>query len=374
MESKSFNAPDRILMGPGPSNIHPRVLAAMAKPTIGHLDPMFINLMDDIKSELRYTFQTKNEVTFPVSGPGSVGMETCLVNLIEPGDKVAVCVNGVFGGRMKEIISRCGGQPVVVDIPWGEAVDLQKFEDALKSNPDINLTAFVHAETSTGARSDIKTLTQISHKYNCLAIADTVTSLGGIPVKVDEWDIDVVYSGSQKCLSCPPGLSPVTFNEKALEVIKKRKTKVQSWFMDINLITSYWGSGSKRSYHHTAPINALYGLHEALILLHEEGLENSWKRHKENSEIFIDGLKKLGLNTFVKEEVRLPELITVTVPDGVDELKVRNNLLIKHNIEIGAGLGALAGKIWRIGLMGYTSNKQNIDKCLTALNEELNKN
>jgi len=198
--------------------------------------------------------------------------------------------------------------------------------------------------------------------------------LGGIPVKVDEWNIDVVYSGSQKCLSCPPGLSPVTFNEKALDAIKKRKTKVQSWFMDINLITSYWGSGSKRSYHHTAPINALYGLHEALLLLHEEGLENSWKRHKENSEVFISGLKKLGLEIFVKEEDRLPELITVIIPDGVDESKVRNNLLTKHNIEIGAGLGALAGKIWRIGLMGYTSNKQNIEKCLTALKEELNKN
>ena len=372
METKSFTAPDRILMGPGPSNVHPRVLEAMAKPTIGHLDPMFINLMDEIKSELRYAFQTNNEVTFPVSGPGSVGMETCLVNLIEPGDKVAVCINGVFGGRMKEIISRCGGQPVVIENPWGETIDLQKFEDTLKSNRDIKLTAFVHAETSTGAKSDIKILTEISHKYNCLAVADTVTSLGGIPVKVDEWKIDVVYSGSQKCLSCPPGLSPVTFNEKALEILKTRKTKVQSWFMDINLITSYWGSGSKRSYHHTAPINALYGLHEALLLLHEEGLENSWKRHKENSEIFIEGLKKLGLNTFVKDEILLPELITVTVPNGVDELKVRNNLLTKHNIEIGAGLGALAGKIWRIGLMGYTSNQHNIDKCLTALKEELN--
>ncbi len=374
MVNKSFIAPERILMGPGPSNVHPRVLSAMAKPTIGHLDPAFIDLMDDIKSELRYAFQTKNEVTFPVSGPGSVGMETCLVNLIEPGDKIAVCVNGVFGGRMKEIVDRCGGKSIVVDIPWGNAIDPQKFEDVLKENPGIKLTAFVHAETSTGARSDIKTLTEISHRFNCLAIADTVTSLGGIPVKVDEWNIDVVYSGSQKCLSCPPGLSPVTFNEKALEVIKNRKTKVQSWFMDINLITSYWGSGSKRSYHHTAPINALYGLHEALLLLHEEGLENSWKRHKENSEIFIDGLKKLGLNTFVKEKDRLPELITVIVPEGVDESKVRNNLLTKHNIEIGAGLGTLAGKIWRIGLMGYTSNRQNIDKCLTALKEELNKN
>ncbi len=371
MEIKSFSVPDRILMGPGPSNVHPRVLAAMAKPTIGHLDPAFIDLMDQIKLQLRYTFQTKNEVTFPVSGPGSVGMETCLVNLIEPGNKVAVCVNGVFGGRMREIISRCGGIPVVIDIPWGSAVDPQKFEDAFKENPGIKLSAFVHAETSTGARSDIKTLTEISHKYNCLAVADTVTSLGGIPVKTDEWDIDAVYSGSQKCLSCPPGLSPVSFNQRALDAIKNRKTKVQSWFMDIDLITSYWGSGSKRSYHHTAPINALYGLNEALLLLAEEGLENSWARHKENSDILIDGLKKLGLSTFVKDEDRLPELITVLVPDGIDEAKVRNKLLNDFNIEIGAGLGALAGKIWRIGLMGYTSNRGNINLCLEALSNAL---
>ncbi len=373
MEIKSFKVPERILMGPGPSNVHPRVLAAMAKPTIGHLDPEFIKLMDETKTELKYAFQTKNEVTFPVSGPGSVGMETCLVNLIEPGDKAAVCINGVFGGRMKEIIERCGGQPIVIDAPWGNAIDPNKFEDTLKANPDIKLAAFVHAETSTGAKTDIQTLTEISHKYNCLAVADTVTSLGGIPVKVDEWEIDAVYSGSQKCLSCPPGLSPVTFNERALEVIKKRETKVQSWFMDINLVTGYWG-GSKRTYHHTAPINAIYGLHEALLLLHEEGLENAWKRHKDNSRIIIYGLKELGLNTFVNSEDRLPELITVSVPEGVDELKVRNYLLNKHNIEIGAGLGALAGKIWRIGLMGYTSNVQNINKCLSALKEALNKN
>ncbi len=373
MNTKSFVPPQRILMGPGPSNVHPRVLEAMAQPTIGHLDPKFIELMDDIKSLLRYTFQTENEVTFPVSGPGSVGMETCLVNLVEPGMKILVCVNGVFGGRMKDIVDRCGAQPVVVEAQWGSAIDPQKFEDTLKVNSDIKLAAFVHAETSTGARTNIKTLTEISHKYNCIVIADTVTSLGGIPVKVDDWNLDAVYSGSQKCLSSPPGLSPVTFNERALHAIKNRKTKIQSWFMDINLITSYWGSGSRRSYHHTAPINALYGLHEALLLLKEEGLENSWNRHNLNSEIFISGLKELGLKTFVKDEDRLPELITITVPEGIDEAGVRKFLLEKHNIEIGAGLGALAGKIWRVGLMGYTSNRENISKCLTALKEALSK-
>ncbi len=373
METKTFNPPKRILLGPGPSNVHPRVLEAMARPTIGHLDPAFVELMEEIKSLLRYTFETENEITFPVSGPGSVGMETCLVNLVEPGMKVAVCVNGVFGGRIKEIVERCGAQPIVVEADWGSAIDKQKFEDILKSNIDVKLTAFVHAETSTGAQSNIKELTEISHKYNCLAIADTVTSLGGIPVKVDEWNLDAVYSGSQKCLSCPPGLSPVTFNERTLHAIKNRKTRVQSWFMDINLIISYWGSSSRRSYHHTAPINALYGLHEALLLLKEEGLVNSWKRHKLNSEKLISGLKDLGLNTFVKEEDRLPELITVKIPDGVDDLKVRNFLLEKHNIEIGAGLGSLSGKIWRIGLMGYSSNEENISRCLAGLREALEK-
>ncbi|MCW8805951.1 MAG: alanine--glyoxylate aminotransferase family protein, partial [Ignavibacteriaceae bacterium] len=273
----SFSPPQRILMGPGPSNVHPRVLESMAGPTIGHLDPEFINLMDEIKELLKYAFQTKNEVTFAVSGPGSVGMETCLVNLVQPGSKVLVCVNGVFGGRMKSIVERCGAEAVVINMPWGKAIDPHLFEDTLKNNKDISVCSFVHAETSTGAKSDIKTLTEIAHNHNCLVIADTVTSLGGIPLLIDEWNIDVSYSGSQKCLSCPPGLSPVTFNERAVEFIKKRQTPVQSWFMDLNLILSYWGGSSKRAYHHTAPINSLYALHESLLILKEEGIENSWK-------------------------------------------------------------------------------------------------
>ena len=369
--SKTFHPPERLLMGPGPSNVHPRVLEAMSRKTIGHLDPKFVELMDDIKSLLKYAFRTENEVTFAVSGPGSLGMETCLVNLVEPGSKVIVCINGVFGGRMKSIVERCGASPVVVEDDWGKAIDLQKFEDTLKANPDAKVATFVHAETSTGARSDIKSLAEIAHKYDCLTIADTVTSLGGIPLLIDEWNIDASYSGTQKCLSCPPGLSPVTFNERAVEFVKKRKSQVQSWFMDLNLVLGYWGSGAKRTYHHTSPINSLYGLHEALLLLKEEGLENAWQRHKKNGKLLVDKLTELGLSPMVKENDRLPELTSVSVPGGIDEAKVRAELLNKYNIEIGAGLGALAGKVWRIGLMGYTSNEENILTLTKALKEIL---
>jgi len=363
----SFIPPNRILMGPGPSNVHPRVLDAMARPTIGHLDPKFIDLMDEIKELLKYAFQTNNEVTFAVSGPGSVGMETCLVNLVETGAKVLVCINGVFGGRMKSIVERCGAEAIVLNMPWGSAVDPQLFDDTLKKNKGISLCLFVHAETSTGAKSDIKNLTDIAHKYNCLVIADTVTSLAGIPLLIDEWNIDVAYSGSQKCLSCPPGLSPVTFNERAIEFIKQRKTPVQSWFMDLNLILSYWSGSNKRAYHHTAPINSLYALHEALLILKEEGIENSWKRHKTNGEKLVSELDKIGLKPFVKEDERLPQLTSVSVTEGIDEAKVRSSLLNDYNIEIGAGLGELAGKVWRIGLMGYSSRKENITLLLAAL-------
>lgn len=365
----SFIPPQRILMGPGPSNVHPRVLEAMARATIGHLDPEFINLMDEIKELLKYAFQTKNEVTFAVSGPGSVGMETCLVNLVQPGSKVLVCINGVFGGRMKSIVERCGAEAVVINMPWGRAIDSQLFEDTLKNNKGISVCSFVHAETSTGAKSDIKILTEIAHNHNCLVIADTVTSLGGIPLLIDEWNIDVSYSGSQKCLSCPPGLSPVTLNDRAVEFIKKRKTPVQSWFMDLNLVLGYWGGNIKRAYHHTAPINSLYALHESLLILKEEGIENSWKRHKSNGERLVQELEKIGLKPFVKEDERLPELTSVSIPEGIDESKVRMSLLNDYNIEIGAGLGELAGKVWRIGLMGYSSNEENINACVSALKE-----
>ena len=366
MTYSSFNPPVRTLMGPGPSDVHPRVLTAMARPTIGHLDPAFVSMMEEIKALLQYAFQTGNALTIPVSAPGSAGMETCFVNLIEPGDKVVVCVNGVFGGRMKENIERAGGTPVVVEDAWGTPVDPNKLEDALKTNRDARLVAFVHAETSTGVQSDARKLTEIAHHHNCLAIVDAVTSLGGSPLKVDEWDLDAVYSGSQKCLSCAPGLAPVSFSERAVDRIKKRKTKVQSWFLDLTLVMGYWGSG-KRAYHHTAPINLLYGLHEALAMLQEEGLENSWMRHQHHHLALRSGLEAMGLSFLVKECSRLPQLNAVVVPEGVDEAILRSRLLNEYNLEIGAGLGALAGKIMRIGLMGYGANMKNVMYCLEAL-------
>ena len=353
-------------MGPGPSDVHPRVLTAMARPTIGHLDPAFIAMMEEIKALLQYAFQTGNALTIPISAPGSAGMEACFVNLVEPGDKVVLCSNGVFGARMKENIERTGGIPVVVENAWGTPVDPNKLEEALKANRDAKIVAFVHAETSTGVQSDAKLLAEIAQRHHCLTIVDAVTSLGGSPLKVDEWGLDAVYSGSQKCLSCTPGLSPVTFSERAVARIKQRKTKVQSWFLDLNLVMGYWGSG-KRAYHHTAPINPLYGLHEALAMLQEEGLENSWLRHQHHHLALRSGLEAMGLSLLVKENARLPQLNAVIVPPGVDEAILRSRLLNEYNLEIGAGLGALAGKIMRIGLMGYGANMKNVMYCLEAL-------
>ncbi len=366
MNYTSFNPPVRTLMGPGPSDVHPRVLTAMARPTIGHLDPAFIAMMEEIKALLQYAFQTGNALTIPISAPGSAGMEACFVNLVEPGDKVVLCSNGVFGARMKENIERTGGIPVVVENAWGTPVDPNKLEEALKANRDAKIVAFVHAETSTGVQSDAKLLAEIAQRHHCLTIVDAVTSLGGSPLKVDEWGLDAVYSGSQKCLSCTPGLSPVTFSERAVARIKQRKTKVQSWFLDLNLVMGYWGSG-KRAYHHTAPINPLYGLHEALAMLQEEGLENSWLRHQHHHLALRSGLEAMGLSLLVKENARLPQLNAVIVPPGVDEAILRSRLLNEYNLEIGAGLGALAGKIMRIGLMGYGANMKNVMYCLEAL-------
>ncbi|MEE8254487.1 MAG: alanine--glyoxylate aminotransferase family protein [Nitrosomonadaceae bacterium] len=361
----TFYPPQRTLMGPGPSDTHPRVLSAMARPTLGHLDPVFTDMMEELKSLLRYSFQTANPMTFPVSGPGSVGMEICFVNMVNPGDKVIVCRNGVFGSRMLENVQRCGGVAVVVDNQWGEPVDPQKVEDTLKQNSDTKIVAFVHAETSTGALSDAKTLCEIAHRHNCLTIVDTVTSLGGSPLKVDEWKIDAIYSGSQKCLSCPPGLSPVSFSEQVVELVKNRKTKVQSWFMDLNLLLGYWGT--TRTYHHTAPTNALYALHESLVMLYEEGLEHAWARHQRNHKALKAGLETFGTKFLVEEKYRLPQLNSVYIPTGVDEKEVRRRLLAEYNLEIGAGLGDFAGKIWRFGLMGYSSKIENVMFCLNAL-------
>jgi len=367
----SFHPPMRTLMGPGPSNIHPRVIAALSAPVIGHMDPACVGMMDELKDLLRYAFQTRNALTFSVSGPGSVGMETCFVNLVEPGDKVIVCRNGVFGGRMIENVQRAGGVAVVVEDTWGEAVDPQKVADAFKANPDAKLLAFVHAETSTGAQSDAAALAKLAQQYDAMVIADTVTSLGGTPVLIDEWGIDATYSGSQKCLSCTPGLSPVSFSERAVQRIKSRKTKVQSWFMDLNLVLEYWGGSAKRTYHHTAPVNSLYALHESLVMLREEGLEKSWARHRNNHLALRAGLEAMGMKYVVPENARLPQLNAVYVPEGVADAEVRTRLLNEFHLEIGAGLGPLAGKVWRFGLMGHSCTPENVMLCLSALGSVL---
>ena len=371
MSDNSFHPPLRTLMGPGPSDVPSRILEALGRPTIGHLDPAFVGLMDEIKSLLQYAFQTESQLTMPISAPGSAGMEACFVNLVEPGDKVIVCQNGVFGGRMKENVERCGGQAVMVMDDWGKPVDPGKVEDALKANSNAKLVAFVHAETSTGAQSDAKTLVELAHKHNCLAIVDAVTSLGGGELRVDEWGIDAVYSGTQKCLSCVPGISPVSFSERAQHRIANRGHRVQSWFLDMNLIMAYWGGDAKRAYHHTAPVNAMYALHESLLMLREEGLENAWQRHYRNHLALRAGLEAMGLTFIVDEAARLPQLNAVTIPAGADDAEVRTRLLEEHHLEIGAGLGELAGKVWRIGLMGYASRVENITQCLGALDAVL---
>ena len=369
----AFNPPRRILMGPGPSDVYPEVLAAQARPTVGHLDPLFVAMMDELKSLIQYAFQTKNEMTMAVSAPGSAGMETCFVNLVEPGEKVIVCRNGVFGERMRQNVERVGAIAVLVDNEWGTPVDPAAVEAALKANPDAKFLAFVHAETSTGALSDAKTLCALAKQYGCLSIVDAVTSLGGVELRVDEWGIDAIYSGSQKCLSCVPGLSPVSFSPAAVEKLKNRKTPVQSWFLDQSLVMAYWTSaGGKRSYHHTAPVNALYALHESLRLLAEEGLEQAWQRHKDMHLVLRAGLEKLGLKFVVAEDSRLPQLNAIYIPEGVDDAAVRARLLKDYNLEIGAGLGALAGKAWRIGLMGFGARRENVALCLRALEEVLN--
>ena len=371
MNLKSFQPNPRVLMGPGPSDVHPRVLEALSRPTIGHLDPQFQHLMSDLMPLLRKVFQTENRLTFPVSAPGSAGMETCFVNLVEPSDKVIVCQNGVFGGRMRENVERCGGQAVLVESPWGRAIDLQQVEDALKANPDAKILAFVHAETSTGVLSDAESLAKLAHHNQCLTIADTVTSLAGSKLLVDDWGLDAVYSGTQKCLSCVPGISPVTFSKPAQDKIKQRQSKIQSWFMDLELVMNYWNEGSSRTYHHTAPVNAMYALHEALLIVLEEGLENCWQRHENLHKELVDGLTKLGLELYVPAGERTPQLNTVIVPDDVDESFVRTYVLKHFNLEIGAGLGPLAGKVWRIGLMGQACNRSNIALCLHALDEAI---
>jgi alanine-glyoxylate transaminase/serine-glyoxylate transaminase/serine-pyruvate transaminase len=360
----AFTPPPRLLMGPGPSNVAPSVLQAMAAPLLGHLDPVFVKMMDEIKAMLRQVFLTKNEMTFPVSGTGSAGMEFCFVNLLEPGDEVVIGVNGVFGTRMCDVAGRCGAKVTKVEAPWGCIIEARQIADALRGRRP-KLVALVHAETSTGALTPVEDIARLAHEAGALMLLDTVTSLGGCPVRIDEWGVDAVYSGTQKCLSCPPGLAPVSFSPRALDVATKRKTRVQSWYLDVNLLASYWGQ--ERVYHHTAPISMNYALHEALRLVLVEGLENRWRRHQENHLALREGLQALGLGIASQEGHQLWQLNAVTVPPGVDEAAVRQRLLAEFNIEIGAGLGPLKGKIWRVGLMGETSTRENVKTFLAAL-------
>lgn len=367
---KSFLPPQVLLLGPGPSPVPERVLQALARPTLGHLDPRFVAMMDEIKDLLRATFGTGNALTMSISAPGSAGMEAAFVNLVEPGDTVIVCRNGVFGERMRENVVRIGATAVVVDAPWREPIDPQQVEDALRAHPGTKAVAVVHAETSTGARSDAATICRLAREHGALAIVDAVTSLAGIPVEADAWGADVVYSGSQKCLSAPPGLAPITFSERAVAALSSRATPVQSWFLDMNLVTRYWTQGQGgggRSYHHTAPVNQLYALHEALLLVQAEGLDAAYRRHAEAHRHLRDGLAALGLELAVDERWRLPQLNVVRIPDGVDDVDARRRLLFEHGIEIGGGLGALAGRVWRIGLMGHGARVENVDRLLEAL-------
>lgn len=360
----AFKPPVRLLMGPGPSNVAPSVLRAMSQPLVGHLDPAFIQLMEEVKAMLRIVFQTKNDVTFPVSGTGSAGMEFCFANLIEPGDEVLVGVNGVFGGRMADVAERCGARVTKVEAEWGKIIEPQAIAAALK-NVRPKIVAIVHAETSTGALTPVEEISRLAHEAGALFLLDTVTSLAGCPVRVDDWGVDAVYSGTQKCLSCPPGLSPVSFSARAMNVATHRKRKVQSWYLDVNLLASYWGQD--RAYHHTAPISMNYALHEALRLVSEEGLENRWKRHEQNHLALRRGLAEMGIELSAQEGHQLWQLNAVRVPEGVDEAAVRKKLLSDFNIEIGAGLGPLKGKIWRVGLMGETSRPENVQTFLSAL-------
>ncbi len=365
-----FNPPHRVLMGPGPSDAHPRVLRAMASPLIGHLDPEFVRMMDEVKSMVQQTLLTKNNLTFVVSAPGSAGMETCFVNLLEPGDECIICVNGVFGGRMVDIAERCGATVHRVDTEWGKVTETSQIKKVLDVCPKPKLVALVHAETSTGAMQPLQEISDLVHDAGSLLVVDAVTSYTGAPLKVDEWGIDAIYSGSQKCLSAPPGLSPVSLSERALKVLDNRKTKVQSWFLDLTMVKNYW-AGAKRAYHHTGPVSAIFALHEALNLVLEEGLEERWARHEVVHNYMKEKLEGLGFRFVVEEQYRLPNLNAVYLPEGVDEAALRGRLLNDYNIEVGGGLGVFAGKIWRIGIMGESCTKNHVNMLVGALEEML---
>lgn len=362
--------PQRVLLGPGPSDVPARVLEALGRPTIGHLDPVFLKIMDDIRSMLKQVFRTQNEMTLAVSGTGSAGMETLFANLVEPGDKVLVGVNGVFGGRMADVAERCGGVVEKIEAPWGTVFEQKDIIDAIaRVKPKV--VAIVHAETSTGVHQPVDQLGAAAHAHGALLLLDCVTSLGGVPVEIDKWEVDAAYSGTQKCLSCPPGLSPVTLSPRGVERIDARKKKVQSWYLDLSMVRQYWGN--ERFYHHTAPINMLYALREALIIVLEEGLDNRFARHRAMHDLLRAGLKEIGIDYVSQEGRHLPMLNAVRIPDGQDDLTVRRKLLDDYGIEIGGGLGNFKGKAWRIGLMGHASSRRNVSLVLAALKNVLSK-
>mgnify|MGYP006275762913 CR=1 FL=1 len=360
--------PARLLLGPGPSNAHPTVLQALARSPIGHLDPLYIELMGEVQELLRYTWQTDNRLTIPMSGTGSAAMEATFANTIEPGDTVLVAIKGYFGLRQADMAGRYGAKVVTIDCPWGEAFSLQQIEEALATHKP-SILAMVHAETSTGVCQPMEGIGDLCRQYDCLLLLDTVTSLGAVPLYLDEWKVDLAYSCSQKGLSCPPGLGPFTMGPRAEEKLNARTGKVPNWYLDVSLLNQYWGSD--RVYHHTAPVNMNFGMREALRLLADEGLENAWKRHRTNAERLWAGLESLGLDLHVSEELRLPTLTTVRIPEGVDGKAFSRHLLDRHGIEVGGGLGVLAGKVWRIGLMGYNSRPENVDLLLNLLETEL---
>ncbi|NER80375.1 MAG: alanine--glyoxylate aminotransferase family protein [Leptolyngbya sp. SIO1D8] len=365
-----LEVPNRLLLGPGPSNADPAVIAAMNRQPIGHLDPAYLHIMDEVQTLLRYAWQTNNELTYPVPGTGSAAMEATIANVVEPADRVLVGVKGYFGHRLVDMAERYGAEVHTIHKPWGQIFNLEDIRAALAEYRPAVL-ALVHAETSTGARQPLEGIGDLCHEFDCLLIADTVTSLGGVPIFLDEWKVDLAYSCSQKGLSCSPGVSPFTMNSRAVEKLQQRQGKVTNWYLDASLLKKYWGSD--RTYHHTAPINLTYALREALRLLAEEGLEARWQRHQTTAEIFWEGLKTMGLKCHVDQEYRLPTLTTVQVPAGIDAKAVNRILLNDYNIEIGGGLGELAGKVWRVGLMGANSYPDRVETLLTALDKALHK-
>ncbi len=370
-EFGELNVPARLLLGPGPSNVHPRVYRAMMAPVIGYLDPQFLQLLDDTQRPLRALFRTENDMSIAVSGTGTAGMETAVYNVIEPGDRAIVGMNGFFGDRIAQMARRCGGEVTPIEAEWGRIIEPEQVEEALKANPGAKLVAIVHGETSTGILQPLEEISRIAHAHDALLLVDAVTSLAGCDLRIDDWGVDVCLSGTQKCLSAPPGMAPLTLSPQAMEVVTKRKEPVRSWYVDVSMLRNYWGAGKARVYHHTPPMTMLYALREALRIVLEEGLETRIVRHRRHAEALWAGVEAMGLQLHAQEGYRLPSLTTVRVPEGIDEMTLRRGLLQEHNIEVGGGIGALQGQVWRIGLMGYNATVQNVLGLLYALETEL---